>query len=155
MFICLQQLYKTLFYFLIENSEVQMAEDRDLKPGETLVVKTGRTTGHTTGLLDERFSVSFPNPYNPALIVSFNDCHFVDELETLFFEGGDSGSGVFLIDSESQPCKALGIAFAFSQVFQKTVVCDIRDVVDAFNVTVYKKHIQVSSDQEQEPMDIS
>ena len=132
-----------------------MADKRDLKPGETLVVKSGRTTGHTTGILDECFSLSFPNPCNQAVIVSFNDCHFVDDLETPFFKEGDSGSGVFLIDSESQPSKALGIAFAFSRVYQKTVVCDIRGVVDALNVTFYKKHIPVASDQEQEPMDIS
>lgn len=66
----------------------------------------------------------------------FKNCFAVKQKdETTCFDKGDSGSGVFLIDKKDNSLKPLGTAFTFFQ--SKTAVCKIRQITDAFKVSVY------------------
>lgn len=55
----------------------------------------------------------------------------------LFFERGDSGSGVFSMESRV-PTTPLGIAFAKHLISQKPAVCRIDEIVNAFNLCLYQ-----------------
>ena len=106
----------------------------------TLVSKQGRSKKVTIGILSENtISIKVNNIWfkNCFCIYNYSDSE-------QFFEEGDSGSGVFLIDEKGEPKKALGIAFAFSST--ETCVCDIRNIVQAFDIAFY---------QEPQLMDIS
>lgn len=111
-----------------------------------MVKKRGRTTGDTIGkLVDDCLYICVDSTKVQGRYYVFEKCFAVKGRdETKFFDKGDSGSGVFLIDKKDKSLKALGIAFAFFQT--KTAVCKIRQITDAFNVSVYGY---------EEPMDIS
>lgn len=102
-----------------------------------LVKKRGRTTGDTIGkLVEDNFSVRIYCRVDEYY--EFKNCFGVQKInnETIFFDQGDSGSGVFLIDENDSSLKPLGIAFA--SFYSETVVCKIGQIVDAFNVSVYE-----------------
>lgn len=114
--------------------------------GSTFVTKKGRTTGKTEGILaSENDSVCIRNSKVDGKYCIFESCYSIKSLsESPFFEGGDSGSGVFLAGENNECNKALGIAFASG--ITKTYVCKMREIVEAFNIDVI---------QEEEPMDLS
>lgn len=124
------------FFFL---EEIHLPDENCLKfDGSMLVRKRGRTTGDTTGkLVLECMHVRVHSKEVHGRYYEFENCFAVTQTdETTFFEKGDSGSGVFLIDEKDSSLKPLGIAFAFYRF--KTAVCKIRQITNAFNVSVYE-----------------
>lgn len=123
---------------------MQIAEGRFLNYDERpRVLKRGGTTGETEGLLvDDSFSVCLDqvandNESDECGFYFFDRCFAVDSIDRPFFERGDSGSGVFLMES-GVPTKPLGIAFAKHLISQKTAVCRIDEIVNAFNLCLYQ-----------------
>lgn len=110
-----------------------------------LVKKRGRTTGDTIGKLDgDCMHVRVYSTQVPRQYYEFENCFAVIQQDNnTFFDKGDSGSGVFLIDKNDSSLKPLGIAFAFFG--SKTAVCKIRQIANAFNVTVYEDEEQMDT----------
>lgn len=145
--ICVHTGKKNILFFA-EHFEVRLTNEQDLKFNGTMyVTKIGRTTGKTTGLLSrENESISIPNRNVDGGFCEFEDCYSVENgnPNSPFFDLGDSGSGVFLLDNFGNSNKGLGIAFATG--CEKTYVCKLKEIVKQFNLSV-------SSDEE--PMDES
>lgn len=127
---------------------MEIANENDLSNVRgTVVRKKGRTTGETEGILiSGTSSVSVVNIASPARY-QFNYCYEIINKPGLppFFEPGDSGSGVFVIDRCGKK-KAVGIAFAH-RLDGTTYVCRIDQILHALNVTLYQ--------DEEEEMDTS
>lgn len=123
-------------FFLTDIKKLQIADGRNLRFDRSIkVFKRGGTTGETEGYLsDNSLSVclDFTNGF-----YFFDRCYAVESINSPFFEPGDSGSGVFLIEN-GVPTKPLGIAFAFQKRSQTTAVCRIDKIIDAFNLSVYQ-----------------
>lgn len=121
---------------------MEIADEKDLKTKNLHVSKKGTATGETTGLLHEgTLTFKIDNNYFDGVFTSFKGCYAVKDIETAFCEDGDSGSGVFLKETKNQPKKALGILFANSN--SKSFVCDIKKIVELFNLEVYYKKTSV------------
>lgn len=107
-----------------------------------MVIKTGRTTGTTVGILRENFLSIRVNPsFSGWGYLSFFNCYAVDTPD--FFKEGDSGSGVFVIEKNGK-LKPLGIAFAVMD--SCTAVCRIDTIVDELKLTVVR-YIENKSEQ--------
>lgn len=103
-----------------------------------LVKKRGRTTGDTVGkLVGDCMYVCVNSTQVPGLYYEFQNCFAIEQMDidNIFFDKGDSGSGVFVIDERDNSLKPLGIAFAF--YCSKTAVCKLGQITSAFNVSVY------------------
>lgn len=123
---------------------MQIADGRFLNYDERMrVLKRGGTTGETEGfLVDDSFSVCLDqvandNERDECGFYFFDRCFAIDSIDRPFFERGDSGSGVFLME-RGVPTKPLGIAFAKHLISQKTAVCRIDEIVNAFNLCLYQ-----------------
>ena len=127
--------------------EASIVKECDLKyDGSMHVKKTGTTTNETEGiLLNNNFQIRINEGLPKGAYFVFYECFEIGNLEEKnFFSGGDSGSGVLLIDEkDGNRLKPLGIAFA--QLGTSTAVCRIWHILDAFDVAVYHK---------EEPMDV-
>lgn len=129
-------------YFVInilEEITLHVADENSLAfNGSVLVKKRGRTTGDTVGKLvgDCMYLRVYPTQVHETYY-EFQNCFAVEQIDNgpRFFDKGDSGSGVFVIDEKDSSLKPLGIAFAF--FCSKTAVCKIGQITEAFNVTVY------------------
>ena len=120
--------------------EASIVKECDLKyDGSMHVKKTGTTTNETEGiLLNNNFQIRINEGLPKGAFFMFYECFEIGNLGQFFFSGGDSGSGVFLIDEkDGDRLKALGIAFA--QLGTSTAVCRIGHILDAFDVAVYHK----------------
>lgn len=103
---------------------------------EMKVTKIGRTTGETIGILKgDELQCRVDDSFMSLGFVLFNECYSVTDLETPFFKGGDSGSGVYLIGSDGS-LKPLGIAFAY--LCSQTAVCKIDKIVDKLDLEIVK-----------------
>lgn len=123
--------------------ELQIADETNLLFDSSKVMKIGGTTGETGGLLTgNTFSVCVDKDVGGFYF--FDRCFSIKSIGRPFFELGDSGSGVFLMEN-GRPTKPLGIAFAKHMISQKTAVCRIDKIVEAFGLSVY---------QNEEPMEI-
>lgn len=126
--------------------QMQLADERSLVFNGTMYVKKrGRTTGDTIGkLVGDSMFVRVYSTQVHRESYDFENCFAVKQTDddATFFERGDSGSGVFLID-EDNSLKPLGIAFA--SFCSKTAVCKIRQIADAFNVSVYEDEEQMDT----------
>lgn len=124
--------------------EIHLPDEKNLLfNGSMLVKKRGRTTGDTIGKLVNKDMPLCVRVH--GRIYEFKNCFCVKQInKEPFFEKGDSGSGVYLIDEKDGSLKPVGIAFAF--FCSETAVCKIREIVEAFNVSVYEY---------EEPMDTS
>lgn len=127
-----------VIYFL-DNLPLQEADENNLEyDGSRSVTKRGRTTGDTTGkLVGDCMYVRVYSTQVPVGYYEFQNCFAVEQTDNSqrFFEKGDSGSGVFVIDDNDRSLKPLGIAFAF--YCSKTAVCKIGQITNAFKVAVY------------------
>lgn len=65
-----------------------------------------------------------------------------------FFEPGDSGSGVYLLDSNDTPKRSKPLGIAFARMRCLTAVCRVREFLDTCNVSICRDIA------EQEPMDV-
>lgn len=131
--------------FLLDVIELQLPNANDLAIDEhKSVTKHGTTTKETTGvLIDDHLEVCIDYKDTSGCFYFFDKCFGIaNDSELPFFKEGDSGSGVFFADP---PMKPLGIAFAYG--CEQTAVCDIRQIVEAFDVTLLQRHTH-------EPMDI-
>lgn len=126
--------------------ELQIADETNLLFTSSKVMKRGGATGETEGrLTGDNLSVCVDKGPNVCgFFYRFSRCFSIDISDGPFFEIGDSGSGVFLMENE-RPTKPLGIAFAKHMISQKTAVCRIDKIVEAFGLSVY---------QNEEPMEI-
>lgn len=149
--ICLSSLYTeyilNVIYFncVVEYSELQIADENILQFGVSKVMKRGGSTGETEGLLTgNAFTVCIDKDLSSGGFYHFKNCFSIASSSRPFFEKGDSGSGVFLIENE-RPTKPLGIAFAKSSIYNITAVCRIDKIAEAFGLSVC---------QNEEPMEI-
>jgi hypothetical protein len=104
------------------------------------VIKRGRTTKETVGILKYgAASIRIPTK-NKMAIQIFNNCYVIGHKgNTVFFEKGDSGSGVFLIDTNDEKLLPLGIAFAKLNSWKETFVCKIDTILQEFDVSVIEE----------------
>lgn len=126
--------------YILEEITLHGADENSLAfNGSVSVKKVGRATGKTVGKLvsDCLYVRVYPTQVHETYY-EFQNCFAVEPEEngSLFFDKGDSGSGVFVIDKKDNSLKPLGIAFAF--LCSKTAVCKIGQITDAFNVSVYE-----------------
>lgn len=124
--------------YILEEIALHGADENSLAfNGSVLVKKKGRTTGETFGkLVGDCLYVRVYSTEVRGRYYEFENCFSVKPKDktTRFFEKGDSGSGVFVIEKDNS-LKPLGIAFA--SLFCKTAVCKIGQITNAFNVSVY------------------
>lgn len=123
---------KFLYFSVQELPELHIVNDDDVESNRRMFVsKKGISTDTTTGLLSQ-------NPMSIQIKdIWFKKCFIINDYKERFFEKGDSGSGVFLIDADGKRKRALGIAFGLSVSQRQTCVCDIRDIVHAFDIAFY------------------
>lgn len=95
----------------------------------------GRTTGHTTGLYSAFGTYRMNQEYLPGRDVYFKGSYLIADTDTYFSQGGDSGAGV-LIEGRDE---ALGLLIARSQISPDTLVCDIQNVVELFDLDLYRR----------------
>lgn len=118
----------------------KVADEKCLRfDGSLKVTKRGRTTNVTTGTLTEgNSSVRIHSTLKPRCYYSFQNCYTVsDDPENMpFFEEGDSGSGVFLLDDCKRNMTPLGIAFARGDLSNTTFVCKIQHIVQQFELSI-------------------
>lgn len=101
------------------------------------VVKRGNKTGITEGILRGIYSSArIDSMSTPGHFYYFNNCFGVYDQDDgpPFFEAGDSGSGVFLI--QNHMINPIGIAFARQRFKQLTLVCKIKDIAEKFNLSI-------------------
>lgn len=100
------------------------------------VIKTGRTTGTTVGVLQNNIlSVKVHHSILSRGFFAFFNCYAIGNTSEVFFREGDSGSGVFVKESDGT-IKPLGIAFAYMN--SQTAVCRIDEIVKSLDLTIVK-----------------
>lgn len=111
----------------------------------TTVRKKGRASGETEGILVSGMSTVFVNDFKSPFKYQFDYCYEIKSKNAneKFFEQGDSGSGVYLIDRKGKKTP-IGIAFAH-RLDGTAYACRIEQITRAFNVSL--------SDVEETPMD--
>lgn len=104
--------------------------------GATLkVTKKGKTTDVTYGhIIKINHSASLRRQNGRYYV--FDKCYCIKNDRKRFLEGGDSGSGVFLIDAENKTLKPIGIGFITGRTY--SYVCKIKHVLDKFQLTICK-----------------
>lgn len=108
-------------------------------------MKRGGSTGETEGLLTgNTLSVCVDKDFSFGGFYYFARCFSIESIDRPFFEKGDSGSGVFVMEN-GKPTKPLGIAFAKLMINHNTAVCRIDKITEAFGLSVC---------QNEEPMEI-
>lgn len=116
-------------------------EDSLTVDGKTRVTKRGQTTYITYGkLVETNFAINIPKTSRNEWF-TFINCYRIENEDDKkpFFEAGDSGSGVFVIDKDNGQFKPLGIAFASNPINKITVVCKIEPIITDFDLYVYKE----------------
>ena len=99
------------------------------------VTKKGKTTDVTYGHIYQiNISLRFQRPRQTRWYV-FENCYSIAKDGKSFFEKGDSGAGVFLIDKQSKILHPLGIGFSKGKY---TFVCKIQHVLERFNLKICK-----------------
>lgn len=128
----------SLVTYFVGKIPLRIADENDLKNAHgTLVRKKGTTTGETEGILVSRIvTVRIDNVTCPVKY-RFDFCYEIKNKvgSKPFFEAGDSGSGVYLMDNRGNK-KPLGIAFAYS-INGNTYACKIENVTRAFDLSLY------------------
>lgn len=107
-----------------------------LRRGETLnVTKKGKSTGVTYGSIDKTNYHTRVESSQKGTFYAFKKCYRIRPLNReIFFEDGDSGAGVFLIDEQTKTLKPLGIGFLKGPVY--TCVCRIKHFLDEFQLSI-------------------
>lgn len=129
-------LYSCLFTFFKGNI-LQPVNERDIDIFVTRVTKMGRTTGHTTGLYFEFGTYRMDEEYLPDRNVYFEGSYIIADLDTTFSQGGDSGAGVLIEGTD----KALGLLIGRSKTSPLTLVCDIQNTVQLFDLDLYRRDL--------------
>lgn len=137
----------------LEQVAAVLPNEQDLKfDGSMKVIKWGRATDETIGVLvQESFGVCLHDQFNYNRFLFFEECYAIRDFQkSIFFKVGDSGSGVYLYNEYDMQnsLKPLGIAFA--RMKDLTAVCKIKDILDAFDISVHLGH----SEMGHEAMDV-
>lgn len=114
------------------NILLQTANESDLDLMVTRVTKQGRTTGHTTGVYSEFGIFEVYDEYLQKANIYFH-CYKIDDEDSIFCDGGDSGSGVLIEETK----KAFGLLIANSEISPESLVCDIQEIVELFELDLY------------------
>ena len=121
---------------------LEIAEPDPLPSEELQVVKKGKTTNVTHGvyggillLARLRFGIASTGRY-----YLFINCYRINDAteNNQFFDEGDSGSGVFLIDRQNSRVKPLGIAFGRFNCGHFTLVCKIKHIAEQLNLSILR-----------------
>lgn len=135
------QLLHFLYFFISENTVLHCATEIDLSKGKTVVMKTGRTTGSTTGLFFyDSLLFRAINNQDDGRFYLFPNCYgILDRENKPFFKPGDSGSGIYLNNNNNKKIVGIGIAIArdFENNRNITFACKIQEIVEAFNIDAY------------------
>lgn len=127
-----------LVIYFVGQIPLRIADENDLKNAHgTLVRKRGTTTRETEGILVSGImTVRIDNVACPVKY-RFDFCYEIKNKVggRPFFEAGDSGSGVYLMDNRGNK-KPLGIAFAYG-INGDTYACNIENVTRAFDLSLY------------------
>lgn len=119
---------------------MQIVDESNLKYDKsTIVIKRGRETGDTEGVLEScSASIAARRKFQPDSVYQFDNCFEIRSMheKVPFFTYGDSGSAVFV--KEDGKLKPLGIAFAF-RAEGSTYVCRIHHIVQIFNLSIYQE----------------
>ena len=118
------------------------------------VIKWGRTTEQTIGVLvQESFGVCLHDQFNYNRFLFFEDCYAIrDFQDSTFFKLGDSGSGVYLYNEHDMQNRLKPLGIAFARMKHLTAVCKIRDILEAFDISVNLEH--TGTQLEHEAMDV-
>lgn len=117
-------------------------EDDGIAKGSVEVMKTGRTTGITFGILNQTCeSVRIYHPPDSKIGYVFKDIYVVEnKFGEDFCRPGDSGSGVFVVEKTKEgdkPGKALGILIA-TVISEESYVCKIDRILDTLGLTIVR-----------------
>lgn len=129
---------------------VPVVEPTDLR-AICKVTKKGQTTDVTYGhIYKVNHSFRFEPPGKKRYYF-FQNCYCISKDGESFFEKGDSGAGVFLIDEQSKILNPLGIGFIKGKW---TYVCKIQHVLERFNLKICKDEFSGSffTDEREEEM---
>lgn len=120
------------------------------------VIKTGRTTGTTIGILKNSiFTVRVDKSFLSRGYFAFFNCYAIGNIKNeTFFKEGDSGSGVYVLEKD-ETLKPLGIAFAY--MTSQTAVFRIDEIVDKFGLQIvrYRNSPTFNVTKDFEPMDVT
>lgn len=119
-------------------------DEEELEYGKTLVTKTGGVTETTTGVLNhDNIMFDMSESKNSQRVFVFYKCYEIVDVRGTpkFFELGDSGSGVFLCRENRKPNKVIGIGIGIGDenYRESTFVCNIREIIKAFDIVVPTK----------------
>ena len=131
-------LIKGFNFIFVETTALQIADEADLEIQSTIVTKIGRTTKKTTGLLSEIGSYKVTHNWKDRI---FKECFQITDQGSRFGREGDSGSGVFLKETERHEKKALGILFATDKRNipddTTSLVCDVKQFLELCNLELF------------------
>lgn len=111
--------------------------EREKLGNREMVTKTGKTTGKTFGyLIQDVMYASFLNPQSGRMCI-LPELYMVKNMneQDIFFDSGDSGSGVFVV-REKPPEIPLGIGIGISTHGHYTIVCKIDKVIENLGLTL-------------------
>lgn len=112
---------------------------------KNLCYKKGHRTGKTHGLLkNNSLSINFSLCRFPGRLFIFKICYEIRNKwpSCPFFQEGDSGSGIVVIEN-GQPSNPLGIAFAFQSGGEITVVCKVNSILHACKLAICQEEIEM------------
>lgn len=133
---------------------MQIADENILQFNVSKVMKRGGSTGETEGLLTgNTLSVCVDKDFSFGGFYYFARCFSIESIDRPFFEKGDSGSGVFVMEN-GKPTKPLGIAFAKLMINHNTALCRIDKIAEAFGLGIYQNEEQIEAVQHEEPMEL-
>ena len=125
-------------FMFVETTALQIADEEDLEIQISIVTKIGRTTNKTTGRLSEigTYKVKY---YGRD--IKFKECFQITDQGSRFGREGDSGSGVFLTETERHGKKALGILIATDERNipndTKSLVCDVKKFLELCDIELF------------------
>ena len=123
-----------------DHERLEIADPGFFASDDVHVIKKGQATGITRGVYGGFFmseKVDF-KPFSTESFFIFENCYRILDKDGQFFDEGDSGSGVFLIDKKDSNVKALGIAFARSLYQCATLVCKVNHIAERFQLSIIK-----------------
>lgn len=102
------------------------------------VYKRGRTTSVTEGRLNGEMTLRIDNPHIQGAILTLKKCLQIERSNdgSIFFDGGDSGSGVFLLEEKTRRLNPLAIAFGMFEDSGTTLACPLENVLSTLNVSI-------------------
>lgn len=142
-----------------EKEILPVADDKNLTFDGTMeVIKSGRSTGTRVGVLQHNIlSVRVDKSFLSRGYFAFFKCYAIGNTKSkAFFKGGDSGSGVYVIEKDGT-LKPLGIAFAY--LLSQTAVCRIDEIIESLGLEIVKYRssppLNISEDESSEIEDLS